>query len=152
MWRVGSPSTTLLDTTRSSAETAISTDSKGRLWVAWTDAEGGDEHVLVARSNAAATQFGAAVDAGAVKGAQSTFTLDLSATSSGADLFAVFGINDQPSASTYVIRVLPGLSLAAKRVQAQVTFTVTDAGDPVKGATVKAGGKSGKTNARARSC
>jgi hypothetical protein len=150
VWRVGSSSTTLLDTTRNSAETAISTDSKGRLWIAWSDGEFGDEHVLVARSNPAATRFGAAVDAGAVKGAQSTFTLDISATSSGADVFAVFGINDQPSASTYVTRVLPGLSLAAKRSKNQVTFTVTDAGDPVKGASVKAGGKSGKTDAKGK--
>ena len=29
-----------------------------------------------------------------------------------------------------------------------MTFTVTDAGDPVKGATVKAGGKSGKTDTK----
>jgi hypothetical protein len=150
VWRVGSSSTTLLDTTRNGAETAISTDSKGRVWVAWSDGEFGDEHVLVARSNPAATRFGAAVDAGAVKGAQSTFTLDISGTSSGADLLAVFGVDDQPSASTYVTRVLPGLSLAAKRAKHRVTFTVTDAGDPVKGATVKAGGKSGKTDAKGK--
>jgi hypothetical protein len=150
VWRVGSPSTTLLATSRNSAETAISSDSKGRLWVAWTDSEFGDQHVMVARSNPAATRFGAAVDAGAVKGAHSTYTLDISGTSSGADVLAVFGASDDSSASTYVTRVLPGLTLAGKRSKDRVTFTVTDAGDPVKGATVKAGGKSGKTDAKGR--
>ncbi len=33
VWRVGAPSTALLDKTETSAETAISTDAKGRLWV-----------------------------------------------------------------------------------------------------------------------
>jgi hypothetical protein len=150
VWRVGSSSTTLLATARNSAETAISTDSKGRLWVAWTDSEFGDQHVLVARSNAAATRFGAAVDAGAAQGAHSTYTLDISGTSRGADVLAVFGTEEDASASTFVTRVLPGLSLAAKRSKNKVTFTVTDAGDPVKGAAVKAGGKSGKTDAKGK--
>ncbi len=47
-------------------------------------------------------------------------------------------------------RVLPGLTLAAKRSGDTVTFTVTDAGEPVKGAKVKAGGKSGKTDAKGK--
>ena len=54
VWRVGAPSATLLAKTAASAETAISADAKGRLWVAWTDGTFGDEHVYVARSNAAA--------------------------------------------------------------------------------------------------
>ena len=35
--------------------TAISTDSKGRLWVAWSDGSFGDKQVYVARSNRDAT-------------------------------------------------------------------------------------------------
>jgi hypothetical protein len=150
VWKVGTGSTILLDKTRNSAETAISADAKGRLWVAWSDSEFGDQHVLVARSNLSATQFGAAVDASAVKNAHSLYTLDISGTSSAADVFGVFGTQDDSSASTFVTRVLPGLSLAAKRAKDKVTFTVTDAGDPVKGATVKAGGKSGKTDSKGR--
>jgi hypothetical protein len=150
VWRVGASFTTTLAKARNSAETAISADAKGRLWVAWTDAEFGDQHVMVARSNEAATRFGAAVDAGAVKDAGSTYSLDLSAASSGADVMAVFGSTKDQFSSTYITRVLPGLTLAAKRSKNKVTFTVTDAGDPVKGATVKAGGKSGKTDAKGR--
>ena len=63
---------------------------------------------------------------------------------------AVFGVNDDSTASTYVTRVLPGPDVDGEAGRAQVTFTVTDAGDPVKGATVKAGGKSDKTDAKGR--
>jgi hypothetical protein len=150
LWRVGSTSTTLLDTVRSTPDTAVATDSKGRLWAIWTDNEFGDEHVIAARSNKAATRFGQAVDVGAVKNAHSTFSVDASAVSSGLDVMAVFGVNDDSSASTYLTRILPGLTLTAKKKSGKVTFTVADAGDPVKGATVKAGGKSDKTDAKGR--
>jgi hypothetical protein len=150
VWRVGASSTTLLDTTRNSAQTGISAAADGRLWVVWSDSEFGDPHVYAARSNKAATRFGAPVDAGAAKGAQSTFSVDVDATAGAADVLAHFSVNSESTASTYATRVLPGLTLTAKRAGSFVTFTVTDAGDPVKGATVKAGGKSNKTNAKGR--
>jgi hypothetical protein len=150
VWRVGSASTLLLDTVRSSPDTAVAADSKGRLWAVWTDNEFGDEHVIAARSNAAATRFGQPVDVGAVKNAHSTYSVDASAVAGGLDVLANFGVNDDSSASTYLTRILPGLTLTAKRQSGKVTFTVTDAGDPVKGATVKAGGKSAKTDAKGR--
>ena len=75
----------------------------------------------------------------------------MSATSAGsADVLAVFGVGTGTDTATYVRRVLPGLSLAAKRAGNSVTFTVTDAGDPVSGAKVKAGGKSGTTSANGK--
>jgi hypothetical protein len=150
VWRVGAPSAALLAKTSTSAETAISTDAKGRLWVAWSDGAFGDKHVYVARSNETAVRFGEPVDAGVVKDAHSVYTLDISATANSADVLAVFGVGTGADSSTYVTRVLPGLSLAAKRSGKSVTFVVTDAGDPVKGAKVKAGGKSGTTDSKGR--
>jgi hypothetical protein len=49
--------------------------------------------------------------------------------------------------------MLPGLTLAANvsslpARSRKVTFTVTDAGDPVKGATVKAAGRSDTTDSK----
>jgi hypothetical protein len=150
IWRVGSSSTTLLDTVRSTPETAVATDSKGRVWAVWTDDEFGDEHVIAARSNPAATRFGAPVDAGAAKKAHSTFSVDASAVAGGLDVMAAFAVNDDSTASTFLTRILPGLTLTAKKHSGKVTFTVADAGDPVKGATVKAGGKSAKTDSKGR--
>jgi hypothetical protein len=150
VWKVGSASAALLARTSTSAETAISSDAKGRLWVAWSDGSFGDKQVFVARSNKDATRWGAAVDAGVVKDAHSVYTLDLSATSSGADLLAVFGTGTGADASTYVTRVLPGLTLTGKRSGTKVAFTVSDAGDPVAGAKVKAGARSGTTDGKGR--
>jgi hypothetical protein len=150
VWRVGAASATLLAKTESSAETAISADSKGRLWVAWSDGTFGDKRVYVSRSNRAATVFGAAVDAGVAKGAHSVYTLDLSATDSAADVLAVFGVGTGADSSTSIKRVHPGLSLAGRRTGKTVTFTVTDAGDPVAGAKVKAGARSGRTDGKGR--
>ncbi len=44
----------------------------------------------------------------------------------------------------------PKLSLTGSRSGTKVVFSVADAGDPVAGATVKAGGKTLKTNASGR--
>ncbi len=47
-------------------------------------------------------------------------------------------------------QVWPKLSLTGSRSDTRIVFRVTDAGDPVAGATVKAGGKTLKTNASGR--
>ena len=54
---------------------------------------------------AQATRFGAPVDAGAVRGAHSTYSLDASATSSALDILALFGTGDESGGATYVARV-----------------------------------------------
>lgn len=148
VWKVGAPSAALLARTSSSAETAISADAKGRLWVAWSDGSYADKHIYVARSNPSAIRFGAPVDIGVVKGGDTVYTLDISATADSADVLSVFSVGN--NAATFVKRVLPGLTLAAKRSGKTVTFTVTDAGDPVAGAKVKAGGRSGSTDAKGK--
>ncbi len=57
---------------------------------------------------------------------------------------------------TWHARLRPGLSLDARprawsrRVARRVVLTVTDADDPVAGATVRVGGAAGVTNARGR--
>jgi hypothetical protein len=47
-------------------------------------------------------------------------------------------------------QVWPRLSLTGARAGATIVFRVTDAGDPVAGASVKAAGKTLKTNATGR--
>ena len=49
--------------------------------------------------------------------------------------------------ATWHTQVLPRLQLKAVGSKKKATFTVTDAGDPVAGATVRAGGKRLTTNA-----
>jgi hypothetical protein len=151
VWAVGASRTTLIKKTASTTTVALAGDPSGRLWVVWKD--GAD--VLASRSNKKATAWGAAVQAGAPKSASSLYALDASATAAGADLFGLFSLGSDSHASTYHTRIRPGLTLEANRRSLPakaitVGFTVTDAGAPVKGAKVKASGRSATTDGRGR--
>jgi hypothetical protein len=155
LWAAGASRSRLIARAQGEPAVAVAADPDGRLWVAWSDGAFGDKRVLARRSNPAGTRFGATVSAGAVKGAHSVYSLDASATRGSLDLLALLGTGTASGGSTYVKRVLPGLTLRAqpRRLPARardVTFSVTDAGDPVRGVTVKAGGRTGTTNAAGR--
>jgi len=150
VWRVGASATRLLARTDANSQVTLAADPKGRIWAVWSDGTFGETHVLAARSNPEATKFGARVDAGAVRGAHSTYSVDASATSSALDILALFGTGNSSGGATYVKRIEPGLTIKARKHDGRVTFTVTDAGDAVRGATVRAAGRSGRTNGKGR--
>jgi hypothetical protein len=85
VWRVGAGSATLLARTDANSQVTLAADAKGRVCAVWSDGTFGEPHVLAARSNPEATRFGAPVDAGAVRGAHSTYSVDAGATSSALD-------------------------------------------------------------------
>ena len=156
VWKVGAAAATELAKTVGNNTTAtVAAAPDGRLWVAWVDRVGFLYHVFARRSNKAGTAWGAAVDVGrpAVSG---MYHLDADATATALDVFVNASPNLSSNAVTYYKRTLPGLSLSASRAKlprgktVSVTFAVRDAGDPVKGAKVKAGGKSGTTNAQGK--
>jgi hypothetical protein len=148
VWRVGASSAPVLSRTEASSVATIAADSKGRLWVAWTAGTFGSKRVLARRSNRSATVWGATVNAGVVKGTNSVYELDANATASSLDLLALFGIGAESGGATYHARINPGLTLTASRSGKKVRYTVTDAGDPVRGATVRAAGKSDRTDGK----
>jgi len=160
LWRIGAGATTLVANAGrfANSNATLAADANGRLWVAWTKAISGGPHVLVRRSNRAATVFGAVVDAGRPRNASSMYRLDASATGSGAalDLFANTGIGVSSATATWKTRVFPGLTFTASPQRLRlgrtiaVTFTVRDAGVAVRGVRVAAQGKSGRTNANGK--
>jgi hypothetical protein len=150
VWRVGASSARLIARTDDDSQVTLAADPRGRIWAVWSDGTFGETHVLAARSNRDATRFGAHVNAGAVRDAHSTYSVDASATPRALDILALFGTGNSAGGATYVKRIKPGLTLKARKHRGRVTFTVTDAGDPVRGATVRLGGKSGRTNGRGR--
>jgi hypothetical protein len=155
LWRVGAPAASLIARATGSPETALAADPNGRIWITWSDGAFGSKRVLARRSNRNATRFGATVNARAVRGAHSVHSLDASATAGALDILANFGTGTGSEASTWTERVLPGLTLAAStsvlgRRPRSVTFTVTDAGDAVSGATVRAAGRSGRTGSNGK--
>ena len=150
VWRVGASAAKLVARTDANSQVTLAADAEGRVWAVWSDGTFGETHVLAARSNREASEFGAPVDAGAVRGAHSTYSVDASATSSALDILALFGTGNESGGATYAARIEPGLTLSARKRSGRVTFTVTDAGDPVRGATVRAAGRSGRTDRRGR--
>jgi hypothetical protein len=159
VWRVGAANAPVLARTtgHGNQPVTVAAAPDGRLWVAWADQRSFGTRVLVRRSNRKAPRFGATVFAGSPKGAPDTYSLDASAAPDGGlDLLGTFGIGTTSNAATYYRRVRPGLSLAARPVElrrgerTRILFKVTDAGDPVKGARVHAGGESGVTDGKGR--
>jgi hypothetical protein len=158
LWAVGAKQTTLIARAAKFGNTtaALAGATDGRLWVVWKDSIDGKLHVFARRSNRAASTFGATVDAGEPANASSAYRLDASASGDALDVLGVYSIGTDSTAATFHARVLPGLTLAAspRRLRrgrtTTVTFTVLDAGDPVRGARVRAGGRSATTNAKGR--
>jgi hypothetical protein len=131
----------------------VATSLDGRVWVIWGD----DGGIAVTRSNKAVTRFepiqrlaAHAAGLGRVSGDGRLGPLDLL-------------VNEIPDASPavpgeYTSHVLPILNAAvtAKALKTKkgkitgyaVSVTVSDAGDPVAGATVHVAGKTAKTNAQ----
>jgi hypothetical protein len=142
VWRAGAPKAIQLAKTSANAQVAVAADPKGRIWAVWSDGTFGSKRIMAARSNRTATRFGAPVDLGAVKGASSAYSVDANATGTALDVLVLFGVGTAPGGATYHARALPGLTLRSRKG----VFTVEDAGDPVKGATIKLGGRSAKTN------
>jgi hypothetical protein len=113
---------------------ALSAGPQGRMWVAFDDASN-DLHAV--RTNRAVTRFGA-VRHLAPGGSGSVYKVAIEGTAARADLV----VNDGSSIRHQ--QVLPGLTLTVKPRKwdgsqpRRVTLKVTDAGDPIKGARVKA--------------
>jgi len=156
MFRYGAPGSVavgaLVGVNAKSLGTATGPD--GRIWVMWGDTTSSPE-IAYTRSNRAGTRF---------EPIQTIPTHAFSLTRitgdgrlGPLDLFVDERRVNAPSNNIYYIRVLPELTatITAKPLKGttghfKVRVSVTDAGDPVPGATVSAKGKSKKTSASGR--
>ena len=155
VWRVGAVSAPSVASIDNSPAVALAAAGDGRIWVLWTKGFG-DPDVLAKRSNKAATRFGATVNAGHPKDAAQAYKLDANAAGNALDVLAGFNLGATTDASTSYRRLRPGLTLQAspgrlrKGEQTEVRFTVSDAGDAVRGARIKVAGRSGTTDGKGR--
>ncbi|GAA4117600.1 hypothetical protein GCM10022215_18460 [Nocardioides fonticola] len=132
---------------------SLAADSAGRVWAAWYTGDS-KRQVFAARSNPAGTRFGQKVAMGAPKlsGEPSVWNVLIDARAEGNQADVVVNTTRQLMHQ----EVFAGLTLTSQpRTYAlgdssKVTFTVTDAGVAVPGATVKADGRSCTTNAQGR--
>jgi hypothetical protein len=108
----------------------------GRLWLMW-EVNG---TIFATRTNRTATRAGA-VNALKAPGSRTVYRLNGEGSAGPLDLI----VND--GQGLWHQQVWPKLQLSASRSGRNIVFRVLDAGDPVAGATVKAGGKTLKTAA-----
>jgi hypothetical protein len=152
VWRVGSSRTATILRSKlggpALGHVAITSDPQGRLWVLWTVDGAPRLHVAATRSNAAGTRFGKPVDVSIPGNVVLIPRLFGDAGPTGVDAVAKFRRGDSFEYDT--TRILARLELKAGRRGRKITATVSYAGDPIQGATVKAGGRRKTTNAKGR--
>lgn len=122
----------------------IAAAPNGRLWVMWH--EGGSRELFATRTNKAATRFGSVVKLEPPAGASSVWKLKGEGSSGPLDVLAA--VSTGSSLAAWHTQVRPPLSVGATKSAAGVTFSVTDAGDPVAGAKVVYAGKAQTTNTK----
>lgn len=153
LWKVGSsePMTVPGSANTTGAHLTLAAGPAGHMWLAWYNEAKNVIHAV--RTNTGATSFGV-VRTIKTPGTSAAFT-DIQAEGSSGRLDVL--IDDRLSTTALPIdlfqtQVLPGLRVTASpktfshQKKATVTFTVTDAGQPVSGAGVSCLGKSATTS------
>ena len=151
-WRVGAASASVIDRQKDARHTGLTTGYGGRLWLYWDR----EQTIYAARTNPAATKIGQIVSIKPPSGTGAIYRLNAEGSRGPLDLLVL--ADAKGGLGYFHQRVLPGLTFTAKpqavRRGGKVTFRVTDAGKPVKGAKVllKLGKKklSRKTNGAGR--
>jgi hypothetical protein len=151
LWRIADKSSSVVATSNFDHTANIAADPDGRLWAVWAE-RSSPPQVFARRSNLAATKFGPDVKIQIPKGQQSVFKIAGNAQSGALDVVALLGSSAGTQAQWHT-QILPALDLSASPSKIDggrstaVKFTVSDP-DPVKGAKVKAGGKSATTDSK----
>ena len=156
LWRVGSSSSALIAQSSAGVRSVgVAASPTGAMWVFWSArSSSGSPIVYARRSNPQVSSWGATVVVKPPAGAESSWNLVGNSQPDRLDLVGSFSLGTSTTAASWHTQVLPGLSLTASKTQLhtgakaqKVTFTVLDAGTPVKGAHVHAGSASGHTSA-----
>jgi hypothetical protein len=139
LWRVGGRAI-VVATGRDIEDVNLSRGSGGRLWVMWQDSG----RLRATRTNNAATKAGAIVNVPSPPGTSSMWDVFGEGSPGPLDLLA--HVSARGGLATWHRQVLPGLTLKCSAKRTGATCRVTDAGAPVAGAKVRAGGKSASTS------
>ncbi len=121
---------------------AFSVTGDGRVWVAWS--QRGSNRLFFRRSNPRGTRLGAVVSVRQPAGQVEVSELDVDAQPDRLDVLARYSAIS--GVTLFHTQVYPGLTLRATGGDV-ATFRVTDAGEPVEGATVRVAGRTLRTNA-----
>jgi hypothetical protein len=139
LWKVDTAKPQLVLKADRNEHANVAAAPDGRLWLMWEQ----NGTIYAARTNKTASKVGASNTLRA-PGSHTVYRLNGEGSAGPLDLI----VND--GQGLWHQQVWPKLSLTASRSGATIAFRVTDAGDPVAGASVKAAGKTLKTSASGR--
>jgi hypothetical protein len=143
LWKVDTAKPQLVIKADRNEHANVAAAPEGRLWLMWEQ----NGTIYAARTNRSASRLGA-VNAIRPPSGASIFRLNGEGSAGPLDLIA--NMQAAGGQALWHQQVWPKLSLTGSRKGATIAFRVTDAGDPVAGAAVKAGGNTLKTNAAGR--
>jgi hypothetical protein len=139
--RFGSSAPAIQIAAKGAQGATVARGPEGRLWIFWKQ----DGTVYLTRTNRAVTQVEPLEVVGGPPGTDTIWRLNGEGSLGPLDLVANVQTSD---AAFWYRRVLPRLSLHASALGShQARFVVTDAGDPLAGAKLRFGGRTGTTNA-----
>ncbi|MBI4166333.1 MAG: hypothetical protein HY508_11430 [Acidobacteria bacterium] len=152
LWRHGTVTPIVVAKASGARRINISAGPEGRLWVMWER----NRRIYATRSNRDATRFGSIVEVSPPAGKAESGVYKVKGEGSVWPLDLFVACQSIKELATYHAQVFPGLSLTASPASVlsakggTVTFLVSDAGDPVSGASVSVAGKSFTTDAQGR--
>jgi hypothetical protein len=155
LWKVGSSKVMVVPGSQhvSAARVALAADTLGNMSVAWFNSKNGVNVIHSIRTNPAVTAWGVVRSTSLPAHTSSVDDLQAEGSSARLDLLVTDSLTTPGSPiGLFQTQVLPGLSLTANpasfghQQSKNVAFTVTDAGQPIRGAVVQCLGKRGSTN------
>jgi hypothetical protein len=142
LWELGGGVRTVTAGGGEKRTVALAADPGGRLWLAWSRRD--SNRLFFRRTNPHGLAFGAVVSVRIPQGQIEASELDISAQADRLDALARFS-SATGAVTLFHTQVYPGLTLRASGVRV-TTFRVTDAGDPVAGATIRVAGRTATTS------
>jgi hypothetical protein len=152
LWRHGAGEAMVVAKAEGARHVNLAAGPEGRLWVMWQR----NRRAYAARSNRAATKFGPVIEVVPPAGKAESGIYKVKGEGSLGPLDLFLACQSVNELATYHTQVFPPLALAgspAKLVAEDggtVTFTVSDVGDPVEGASITVNGKKLTTDAQGR--
>jgi hypothetical protein len=144
LWKVDTAKPQIVIKADGNEHANVAAAPDGRLWLMWEQSG----TIFAARTNKAATKVGAA---NALKPPSGGTIYRLNGEGSSGQLDLIANLQAGGQQGLWHQQILPKLQLTSSTRKTgtarTITFKVLDAGDPVAGATVKAGGKTLKTSA-----
>jgi hypothetical protein len=143
LWKVDSAKPQLVLKVDRNEHANVAAAPEGRLWLMWEQ----NGTIFAARTNRTASRLGAV---NAIRPPSGASIYRLNGEGSAGRLDLVANMQAAGGQAFWHQQVWPKLSLTGSRSGKNIVFRVTDAGDAVAGATVKAGGRTLRTNGAGR--